>query len=58
MANEDKEVRFDKWCPKCEHEKESEFDVKSPCFDCLYEPSNRFSTKPVNYKEKKENGKS
>lgn len=51
---DEKEVRFNKWCPKCEYEKDSEFDVKSPCFDCMYEPANIHSTKPVKFKEKTE----
>ena len=47
-----KEVRFDKWCSKCKHEEESEFDVNSACFDCMYDGSNEDSTKPIKWQEK------
>lgn len=45
-----KHVEFDRYCPTCEHK-----DVKEdeqPCYDCLAEPVNQYSHKPVNYKEK------
>lgn len=48
-----KEVRFDKWCPKCVHKDESEFDCKSACFECLYHFQNNDSTKPIEFKEVK-----
>lgn len=47
-----KEIRFDKWCKRCEYEKDSEFDVKSPCYECLYHMYNNDSTKPIEFKEK------
>lgn len=50
--NEDgyKEVRFDVYCPRCIHEKESpDVDV---CNDCLSEPVNLHSHKPVKFVEK------
>lgn len=45
-----KEVYFDQYCKSCEYKdvKESE----DPCYDCLEEPVNLESHKPVNYKEK------
>ena len=45
-----KEVWFWDWCPKCKYcdLKESE----DPCDDCLSEPSNEDSHKPVYFKEK------
>lgn len=45
-----KEVYFDKWCHKCEHygKKESE----DPCYECLDEPVNVESHKPVGFEEK------
>lgn len=45
-----KEVYFEKYCPKCKHTdcKESE----DPCFDCLDEPVNQYSHKPVYYEER------
>lgn len=51
MSNENlKEVRFDQWCPKCLHKDTAEKD--EPCFECLAEPANVDSHKPVKYVEK------
>lgn len=50
MVNEEKEVRFDKWCPKCENEKLTERD--EPCSECLCVPVNLHTDKPIKYKEK------
>lgn len=47
-----KEVYFDIYCHKCEHEKDSEWDEKSPCYECLENFWNTDSHKPVSYKEK------
>ena len=49
-----KEVDFHKYCPKCEHFKEDEFDAKSICYDCLAEGHNVDSHKPVSFKEKRD----
>ena len=46
-----KEVYFDQYCKTCRSEKMSE--DKDPCFDCLNEPANVYSHKPVKYEEKK-----
>ena len=48
--NEEKEVYFDQYCKSCKHHglKES----KDPCNDCLTEPSNTNSHKPMNYESK------
>ena len=43
------EVDFQKWCPKCEHYKLDE--KEDPCHDCLNEPTNDDSRKPVMFKE-------
>jgi hypothetical protein len=50
-----KEVLFDKYCKTCEHDilPESEH----PCNDCLDNPINTYSHKPVNWKEKNINKK-
>lgn len=48
-----KEVDFKKYCPKCEYIKDDEFDDKSPCYDCLAEPVNVDSHKPISFKEKR-----
>lgn len=50
MEYEYKEVEFWKYCEKCKHY-EAE-DVKDPCNDCLAEPVNLHSTKPVYFEEK------
>lgn len=50
MANTDQKiVRFDLWCPKCEHYKKSESE--DPCWGCLDTPVNTNSRKPINFKE-------
>lgn len=51
MPNEYKEVRFDLHCQKCKHEKVSEID--EPCYECLSNPVNPHSRKPVNFEEEK-----
>lgn len=45
-------VEFEKWCNKCKYEDISELD--DPCFDCISEPVNEDSRKPVKFEEKKE----
>lgn len=45
-----KEVYFDKYCKTCQHEKVKEAD--DPCYDCLNEPVNLNSHKPVKYLER------
>lgn len=50
----DKEVYFDQYCPKCKYwlTSESEQDSTiSKCWDCLNEPSNEYSHKPVYFEE-------
>lgn len=49
MNMEYKEVYFDKYCKTCEYwETEA---IKDPCNECLGEPCNLHSHKPVKYKE-------
>ena len=55
MEYEYKEVYFHEYCKKCEH-KDVE-DIKDPCNECLSEPYNLHSHKPVNYKPIKNNEK-
>lgn len=46
----DKFVEFDKYCERCEH-----YDKKmheDPCDECLNNPTNEWSRKPVNFQEK------
>lgn len=45
-----KEVYFDQYCKTCEHEEKKEDET--PCYECLAEPSNTYSHKPVYWKEK------
>lgn len=48
-----KEVYFGEYCKTCRHEEDDENDTSSPCYDCLAEPVNAYSHKPVNWEEKK-----
>lgn len=52
MEDNYKEVYFGQYCKTCQFEKDGEDDVNSPCWDCLHEPVNVYSHKPVNWKEK------
>ena len=45
-----KEVRFDLWCKKCKHRMKKE--NKDPCWECLDEPMNENSHKPLYFEEK------
>ena len=47
-----KEVYFDRYCKTCEHENLDESE--DPCNECLENPKNAYSSKPVNWKEKKQ----
>lgn len=42
-------VEFDKWCQKCEHKDLK--DDEDPCNECLAEPVNENSRRPVNFKK-------
>ena len=46
----EKEVYFGEYCKTCENEKKKEED--DPCYDCLNNPVNEDSHKPIHYKEK------
>ena len=52
--NDTREVRFDQWCSKCKYSDitEDNMNPKDPCWDCLHEPMNVDSHKPVNFKTK------
>lgn len=45
--NQTKFVDFHEYCSKCKYKEDSEDDVNSPCFDCLDEPVNTDSKKPI-----------
>lgn len=52
-ADGEKFVNFRLYCPKCKY-----YDLKQdeePCNECLENPTNQYSTKPVMYKEKESN---
>ena len=52
MDNIYKFVDFNKYCPLCKHKDESEFEAfGSACYDCLDEPVNTNSHKPVKFEE-------
>lgn len=48
--NDYHEVDFYKWCPFCKHRDKTEQD--EPCYDCLEEPVNVDSRKPVLWEER------
>lgn len=50
MDKEYKEVFFHQYCKTCEHEKVAE--NKNPCEECLDNPTNLDSHKPINWKAK------
>ena len=51
QVSPDKEVYFDQYCSKCiNKDKKEDEDL---CYDCLAEPVNTNSHKPVYFKEKR-----
>lgn len=50
MESKDKFVDFEKYCPKCKSKDVAESE--DPCFECLKEPVNVDSHKPVRFEEK------
>ena len=52
MQNDEKIVNFQYWCEMCEHFEKPEEDL--PCRDCLDEPVNVNSTKPILWEMKEE----
>ena len=47
----DKEVYFGLYCNQCQYYDTPESE--DPCDECLTSPSNVYSHKPINFKEKK-----
>ena len=45
-----REVDFNKYCKTCKHEEVKE--VENPCNECLDEPYNEYTDKPVKWEEK------
>ena len=50
MENREQFVDFDKFCNKCEYQKVDQ--AKDPCHECLKNPVNTYTNRPVNYKKK------
>lgn len=50
MEERYKEVYFDQYCKKCKYYEEP--DAEDPCNECLDNPINVHSHKPVNYEKK------
>lgn len=55
MNNNNKEVAFALYCPKCEHKDLEGF--MSPCNECLEIPMRNGTSVPENYKEAKNGGR-
>lgn len=51
MEGDFKIVRFDEYCKKCKHKDKKEDET--PCDECLDNPVNVDSHKPVKFEEKK-----
>lgn len=49
MIGSEKIVRFDIWCPICKHFDKLEEEI--PCCECLNEPGNIDTHKPVKFAE-------
>lgn len=50
MEENNKEVRFDLYCKTCRYYDLAESE--DPCYECLENPVNSYSHKPVNWEEK------
>lgn len=50
MVDKYKEVRFDEYCKTCKYEAKNE--DQDPCDECLSNPVNLYSRKPINWKKK------
>jgi hypothetical protein len=52
FMNNEKIVEFNGWCQKCKYWEKSE--AEDPCFECLENPVNVDSRRPVKYEEAEE----
>jgi hypothetical protein len=50
MEIEYQEVKFHKYCPKCKYKDLK--DTESPCCECMEEPINQYTDRPVKFEEK------
>ena len=48
--DDDREVDFNKYCKTCKYE--ALYEVEDPCNECLDEPYNEYTDKPVKWEEK------
>ena len=54
MELRDKIVEFEKYCKTCKHKDVKDEYGIDPCHECLNEPVNTHSRKPVNYEEQEQ----
>lgn len=52
IDEEYEEVYFHDYCPKCKYLKVDDTKGKEPCNECLDNPVNLYSHKPVNFEAK------
>lgn len=50
FVDDKKIVDFEKYCQKCEHYSKSESE--DPCWECLNNPANTWSHKPIYFEER------
>lgn len=53
VPNEEKEVDYETYCAKCVYKDDDPSNENSPCDECLDNPTNMYSKKPVMFKDKK-----
>lgn len=51
MHEDMREVDFNKYCKTCKYEEL--YEEEDPCFECLDEPYNEYTDKPVKWEEKR-----
>ena len=52
VDEEYEEVYFHDYCPKCKHLKVDDTKSEEPCNECLDNPVNLYSHKPINFESK------
>lgn len=58
METYTKFVEFDKYCDTCKYKECKDIEGEEPCNECLDNPINDYSKKPINYvKSEKSGGK-
>ena len=55
MEYSKKFVAFDKYCKSCKHNKVKEYE--DPCNECLDNPVNDHTSKPIKYEKEEKKGK-